>query len=57
MFWVFRKMNIFWGYERFCEYFLGSSQIGLYLGVIFMHFMVSSLGQGTEWGGGNVLGC
>ena len=25
-------------------------KIGLYLGVIFMHFMDFSEGQGTEWG-------
>ena len=29
--------------------FGGSSQIGLYLGVISMHFRVFSKGQGTEW--------
>ena len=29
--------------------FLGHHKIGLYLGVISMHFRVSSLGQGTEW--------
>ena len=39
------------------DIFGGSSQIGQYLGVISMHFRVSSLGQGTEWGGCNVLGC
>ena len=42
-FWVFRKKNIFWGMKTvdiFC----------LYLGVISIHFRVSSLGQGTEWG-------
>ena len=31
--------------------FLGvHRKIGLYLGVISMHFRVFSLGQGTEWG-------
>ena len=37
------KMNIFWG-----DIFWGHYKIGLYLGVISMHFRVSSLGQGTE---------
>ena len=37
-------MNILW----IC--FGGSSQIGLYLGVICIHFRVFSYGQGTEWG-------
>ena len=32
------------------DIFLGHHKIGLYLGVIFMHFRVSSLGQGTESG-------
>ena len=32
-------MDIFWGHHK----------IGLYLGVISMHFRVFSLGQGTEW--------
>ena len=39
---------IFFGYEV-CGYFWGSSQIGLYLGVISMHFRVFSKVQGTEW--------
>ena len=32
-------MNIF-GVRRFCGYFLGNHKIGLYLGVISMHFRV-----------------
>ena len=28
----------------------GHHKIGLYFGVMSMHFRVSSLGQGTEWG-------
>ena len=37
-------MKIFW-------IFLGSyHKIGLYLGVISMHFWAISQGQGTEWG-------
>ena len=32
-------MDIFWGHHK----------IGLYLGVISMHFMVFSYGKGTEW--------
>ena len=32
-------------------FFLGHLKIGIYLGVISMHFRVFSLGQGTtEWG-------
>ena len=46
----FRKMNIF-GVWTFCGYFFGGqTKIGLYLGVISMHFRVFSKGQGTEWG-------
>ena len=37
-----RKINIFWGVKNFVDIFWGSSQIGLYLGVISMHFMVFS---------------
>ena len=37
----FRKMNL-WGYEDFVDIFGGSSQIGIYLGVISMHFRVFS---------------
>ena len=54
---VFRKKNIF-GVSRFCGYFFfggGHLKIGLYLGVISMHFRVFSLGQDTEWG--YFLGC
>ena len=32
------------------DIFGGHHKIGLYLGVISMHFMVFSQGQGTEWG-------
>ena len=31
-------------------FFGGHHKIGLYLGVISMHFKVFSYGQGTEWG-------
>ena len=41
---------IFLGYEDFVDIFLGHHKIGLYLGVISMHFRVFSLGQGTELG-------
>ena len=40
---------IFWGYEDFVDIFWGSSQIGLYSGVISMYFRAFSLGQATEW--------
>ena len=49
IFWAFRKMNIFWGMKTLWI-FLGHHKIALYLGVISIHFRVSSLGQGTEWG-------
>ena len=39
-------MNIFWG----MKIFWGHHKIGLYFGVISVHFRVFSLGQGTEWG-------
>ena len=37
-FWVFRKMNIFWGYEDFVDFFGGSSQNWASLRVISMQF-------------------
>ena len=37
---VFRKMNIFWGMKILCIFFGGNHKIGLYLGVISMHFRV-----------------
>ena len=37
-----KKMNIFWGYEDFVYIFGGYHKIGLYLGVISMHFRVFS---------------
>ena len=51
-------MNIFLGNEDFVDIFFffffggggGHHKIGLYLGVISMHFRVFSQGQGTEWG-------
>ena len=49
-FWVFRKINIFWGMKTLWIFLGGHHKIGLYLGVISMHFMVFSEGQGTEWG-------
>ena len=46
---VFRKMNIFWGMKIFWIFLGGHHKIGLYLGVISMHFRVFSYGQGMEW--------
>ena len=37
---VFRKMNIFWGYEDYVDIFLGSSQNWASLRVISMQFSV-----------------
>ena len=37
---VFRKINIFWGYEDFVDNFLGSSQNWASLRVISMQFRV-----------------
>ena len=37
-----RKMNIFWGYDAFVDIFWGHHKIGLYLGVMSMHFRVFS---------------
>ena len=37
---VFRKINIFGGYEDFVDTFLGSSQNWASLRVIYMQFMV-----------------
>ena len=55
-------MNIFFflggggGYEGFVDIVWGHHKIGLYLGVISMHFRNISQGQGTEWGT-SFLGC
>ena len=43
-------MNIFWGMKILWIFLGGHHKIGLYLGVISMHFRVFSLGQGTECG-------
>ena len=39
---VFRKINVFLGYEDFVDIFGGQHKIGLYLVVISMHFRVFS---------------
>ena len=44
----FQKNKYFFGYEDFVDIFWGHHKIGLYLGVISMHFRVFSLGQVTE---------
>ena len=36
----FSKNEYFWGYEDFVDIFWGHHKIGLYLGVISMHFRV-----------------
>ena len=38
----FQKSNFFGGYEDFVDVFCGHHKIGLYLGVISMHFRVIS---------------
>ena len=49
-FWGFQKNKYFFGGMKILWIFLGGSpKIGLYLGVISMHFSVFSIGQGTEW--------
>ena len=62
-------MNIFWGMKNLWIFFRGGGgghqRIGLYLGVICLHFRVFSHGQCTEWGIflvfffkiSNILGC
>ena len=50
IFGVFRKMNIILGMKILWVFFWGHHKIGLYLGVISMHFRVFPQGQGTEWG-------
>ena len=40
----------FLGYEDVVDIFWGHHKIGLYLGIISMHFRVFSQGQGTECG-------
>ena len=41
-FWVFRKVNIFWGMKILWIFFWGHPKIGLVLGVISMYFRVFS---------------
>ena len=43
-------MNEFWGMKILWIFFWGHQKIGLYLGVISMHFRIFSSGQGTDWG-------
>ena len=43
-------MNIFWGMRILLIFLGGHHKIGLYSGVISLHFRVFSYGQGTEWG-------
>ena len=45
---VFRKINIFGGYEDFVDIFWGRHKIELYLGVISIHFRVFFLSHCTE---------
>ena len=46
-----RKIKYFWGHKDFVDIFVGHHKIGLYLGVISMHFRVFSLSPYTEWMG------
>ena len=53
--WGFQENEYFWGNMKILWIFLffwevGSTEIGLYLGVISMYFMVFSVGEGTERG-------
>ena len=55
---MYPEMHIFFCFEQSfacvdgCSdpYFWGHHKIGLYLGVISMHFRILSYGQGTDWG-------
>ena len=47
IFGVFSKTNIFWDMKILLIFSKGHHKIGLYLGVISMHFRVFSKGQGT----------
>ena len=47
---VFRKIKTSCGMKTLWIFFGGHHKIGLYLGVIFKHFIVFSEGQGTKWG-------
>ena len=46
----FHKMKKIWGMKILWIFFLGHHKIGLFLGVISMHFRGFSYGQGTDWG-------
>ena len=46
IFWGFQKYKCFLGYEDFVEMFWGHHLIGLYLGVISMHFRVKVQNRG-----------
>ena len=47
---VLRKINIFWGMKILWIFFWGHHKIGLYVGVISMHFRDFSSGLCTELG-------
>ena len=47
IFGVFSKINIFWDMKILLIFSKGHHKIGLYLGIISMHFRVFSKGQGT----------
>ena len=46
----FSDSEYFLGYGDFVDIFWSHHKIGLYLGLISMHFRVFSKGKGTEWG-------
>ena len=45
-----QKSEYFGGMTILWIFWVVNHKMGLYLGVISMHFRVFSLGQGTEWG-------
>ena len=47
--WGFQKNKFFFGMKILWIFFCGHHKIGLYLGVISMHFRAISYGQCTEW--------
>ena len=50
IFWGVSENKYFLGYEDFVDILEGHHKIGLYIGVISMHFRVFSKSHGTEWG-------
>ena len=55
IFGVFRKNEYFWRHEDFLDIFVGHYQIGLFLGVISLHYRVFLKVKAQNGGGGGIF--